>query len=365
LTEAGQLEKATATLDEAQSIAAANGDEVQRAHARVQALLLALKLAPNKAAAEIARALPELRNEFARGLDEVGVCQTLQLAAAMHWEHARSAAAEDAWQRAAEYARRANDRRQLTEILGWLASAALWGPTSAAEGIRHCEDYLEEIGNHHRGQAVVLLHMAGLYAMQDKLKIAHATLNRAKSHLDSLGPTMTAVIIQPAAFIAMLAGDPATAEMHLRSEYESLKQMGEKGILAITAALLAKAIVAQGERRYDEATQLIVIRQEAGAGEDLSAQIMCQGLSARILADHGHHAEAVELASSAATLAAQTDLLSPRADVLLDLAEVLAASGHVSEARAVATQALDLYQRKGNLPGTRESLRYLTRYAYF
>jgi ATP/maltotriose-dependent transcriptional regulator MalT len=163
----------------------------------------------------------------------------------------------------------------------------------------------------------------------------------------------------------MLAGDPATAEMHLRSEYESLKQMGEKGILAITAALLAKAIVAQGERRYDEATQLIAISQEAGAGEDLSAQIMCQGLSARILADHGHHAEAVELASSAATLAAQTDLLSPRADVLLDLAEVLAASGHVSEARAVATQALDLYQRKGNLPGTRESLRYLTRYAYF
>ena len=52
----------------------------------------------------------------------------------MHWNHGRSAAAEDAWQRAAEYARRANDRSQLTEILGWLASAALWGPTPASEG---------------------------------------------------------------------------------------------------------------------------------------------------------------------------------------------------------------------------------------
>ena len=79
----------------------------------------------------------------------------------------RSAAAEDAWQRAAEYARRVHDRRQLIEILGWLASAALWGPTPAPEGIRRCEDYLNEAGNHPSGQAVILLHMAGLHAMQD------------------------------------------------------------------------------------------------------------------------------------------------------------------------------------------------------
>jgi DNA-binding SARP family transcriptional activator len=364
LTEAGQLEKAVATLDDAQHIAAAHGDEAQRAHARVQALLLDLKLAPNKAATEIAQALPELRNEFAQSLDEVGVCQTLQLEAAMYWEHASSAAAEDAWQRAAEYARQANDRRQLTEILGWLASAALWGPTPAAAGIRRCKDFLDEVGNHPRGQAVILKHMAALYAMQDQFETAHATLNCARFYLDSLGPTMTAAVTQPAALIAMLAGDPATAEMHLRLEYDSLSQMGEKGILATTAALLAKAIAAQGERRYREATKLIAISQEAAAGEDLSAQIICQGLSARILAHRGRYAEALKLASSAATLAAQTDLLSPHAEVLLDLAHVLAASGRISEAHAVATQALHLYQRKGNLPGTRESLGYLTRYAH-
>ena len=39
---------------------------------------------------------------------------------------------------------------------------------------------------------------------------------------------MTAAITQPAAFIAMLAGDPATAQFHLRLEYESLSLMGEK-----------------------------------------------------------------------------------------------------------------------------------------
>ena len=66
LIEAGQFEKAEATLDHAQRITAANGDERQHAHARVEALLLHLKMNPSEAAMEIARALPELRREFER-----------------------------------------------------------------------------------------------------------------------------------------------------------------------------------------------------------------------------------------------------------------------------------------------------------
>jgi tetratricopeptide (TPR) repeat protein len=304
-----------------------------------------------------------LLREFERTLDELGLCRTLQLQAALHWDHAKSAAAQDAWQHAAEYARRVNDRRQLTEILGWLASAALWGPTPATVGIRQCEDYLDEIGNHPTGQAVVLRHMAGLYAMQDSVATANATLKRAKALLAALGPTMTAALTEPAAFVAMLAGDPAAAETHLRLQYESLDRMGERGYLATTTALLARAIVVQGQDRYDEATRLITISREAGADEDLSAQIICQGLSARILAYRGRHAEAAALADSAVALAAQTDLLSQHADTLLDYAQVVAAASRIPEAYAAATQALDLYQRKDNLPGVRESLRHLAQYA--
>jgi DNA-binding SARP family transcriptional activator/tetratricopeptide (TPR) repeat protein len=363
LTEAGQLEKAMATLDDAQRIAAANGDEGQRAHARAQALLSDLRLMPNRAAVQIAQALPVLRAQFARGQDDQGLCQALRLEAAVHWIHGRSAAAEEAWRRAARYARRANDRRQLTEILGWLASAALWGPTPAAEGIRRCADYLGEVGNHPRGQVVILNHMAGLHAMQDQAETAHATLNRAKSYLDALGPTMTAAVTQPAAFVAMLVGDPATAEMHLRFACDALSLMGEKDNLATAAALLARAIAAQGQARYGEASQLVALSLETAAGEDLVTEIIGQGLSARMLADRGRHAEATELASSAVALAARTDLLSQHADALLDLAHVLVAAGRFPEAHTAATQARDLYQRKGNLPGARESLGYLTRYA--
>ena len=360
---AGNFEKARTTLDHAQRIAAAHNDERQHAHAWVQALLVDLEVNLNNAEMEISRALPELRRVFNRTRDELGLCRTLLLEAALHWDHARSAAAEDAWRGAAEYARSLNDRRDLAEILGWLASAALWGPTPAPEGIRRCKDYLDEIGNHPFGKALILLFMAGLQAMQDDVAAAQATLDSAKNLLDILGPTMTGAITQPAALIAMLVGDPVTAERYLRLEYDTLHQMGERRHLATTAAKLARAIAAQGQSRYDEATRLIAISQEAAAGEDLSTQAVSQGLSARILADLGRHREAEEIARSAAALAEQSDLLSEHADTLLDLAHVLAAAGRIPEAHAAATRALDLYQRKGNLPGARESLLYLAQYA--
>jgi tetratricopeptide (TPR) repeat protein len=136
--------------------------------------------------------------------------------------------------------------------------------------------------------------------------------------------------------------------------------MGEKGFLSTTAALLARAIMAQGKGRCAEASELIVVSQQAAGGDDLSAQIIGQGVSARILAEGGRHGDAVELASAAVALAAQTDFLSQHADALLALAHTMAASGRLDEAQRAVTQALDLYQRKGNLPGVRESLAALT-----
>jgi DNA-binding SARP family transcriptional activator/predicted ATPase len=363
LIEAGHLERARATLDQAQRITAAHGDARQHARARAEILLLRLKMDPDEAELEIARALPELRREFEASQDHRGICRTLQLEAALHWNHSRSGPAEIAWLRAADFARAVNDRRQLADIASWLASAALWGPTPAREGIQRCQDYLDEIGNHPLGKAEILLNLAGLYAMQDDFTAARATLGSAKSLLEALGPTMTAVMLQPAALIAMLDGDPAAAETYLRLEYDSLYGMGERRFLATTAATLARAVAAQGPGRYDEAIRLITISGEAAADEDLCAQAVGRAVHARILADQGHYHEAEELARSAADLAARTDLLSDRADVELELAHVLAAAGHAAEAHLAAARALDLYHRKGNLPGARESLRRLAQSA--
>src|SRR5262245_10414019 len=272
LVEAGEFGKAKATLGQAQRMTAVNGDERQRAHAQVEALWLHLRVNPSEAIIDISRALPELRREFEEAQDDLGICNALQLEAALHWEHSRSGAAEYAWQRAADYARKVNDRRQLADIFSWLASAALWGPTPAPEGIQRCKEYLDEIGNHPIGKAEIHLNLAGLYAMQDDFTTAKARLDTAKSLLETLGPTMTAAITQQAALIAMLADDPATAEGYLQHEYDSLYQMGERRFLTTTAATLARAIAAQGPSRYDEALRLLAMSREAVADEDLSTQ---------------------------------------------------------------------------------------------
>ena len=61
-------------------------------------------MSPDEAELEIAHALPGLRREFGASQDDLGICRTLQLEAAPHWNHARSGAAEYAWLRAADYA---------------------------------------------------------------------------------------------------------------------------------------------------------------------------------------------------------------------------------------------------------------------
>jgi DNA-binding SARP family transcriptional activator len=361
LMEAGRLDQAGRALADARRVAEAAGDQRLAARARVQRLLLGLQVDMSATAAEVGQALPELLATFEREGDEAGRCQAWRLRAAVHWLQADSAAAEDAWRQAAAHARRAGDERQLTEVLGWLASASLWGPAPAPEGIRNCERYLEEVGSHQTGEAVILNHLAGLYAMQDRAAEAGRLLARGMAAFEELGVTMTSSVTHPASFVAMLAGDAATAEAHLRRDYEGLEAMGEKGYLATTAAFLAQAIAAQG--RLEEAERFIAVSREAAGEDDWSAQMVWQGLQARILAARGRLAEAEALARSAVALAARTDFLNQHGDALLELATVLAAAGRTAEAQAAVGDALDLYRRKGNLvaaAGARRRLERLT-----
>jgi len=359
LMEAGRLDQASRALEDAGRIAVAAGDERLAARARVQRLLLELQLEIGHAAAEVGEALPELLGVFEEAADEVGLCQAWRLRAFVLWTQASSAAAEDAWRQAAVHARRARDERQLTEVLGWLASAALWGPTPATEGIRLCDRYLEEVGSHQTGEAVILNHLAGLYAMQGRAEEARQALARGLAAFEELGVTMTSSVTHPASFVAMLAGDAATAEAHLRRDYLRLEEMGERNMLATTAAFLAQALAALG--RGDEAERFIEASREAAGGEDLSAQMVWQGLRARILAARGHLREAEELARSAVALAARTDFLNQHGDALLELAVVLDHGGRTPEVRAAVGEAIDLYQRKGNLVNAARARQWMER----
>jgi tetratricopeptide (TPR) repeat protein len=74
---------------------------------------------------------------------------------------------------------------------------------------------------------------------------------------------------------------------------------------------------------------------------------------AKVLARRGRQAEAEKLIRDAVAIAETTDMLDQQADVYLDLAEVLALGGRRREAAAAFGQALERYQRKGNLVSAR------------
>jgi tetratricopeptide (TPR) repeat protein len=307
LMEAGQLDEAAGALEEAQRVAEAAGHRRAWAHARVQQLFLGLQVDTQRATATVTRLLPQVLDIFERGGDELGLCLAWRLRAAVRWTQANSAAAEEAWQRAADHARRAHDERQLNEILGWLASAALWGPTPAPDGIRRCERYLAEVGPADR---------AGRDPQPPRRPVRDARPGRAGAravgprpgHLRGPRHDDDLAVTHPASFVAMVTGDPAMAETHLRRDYDSLQRMGEKGYLATTTALLARALAAQG--RHSEAEQFIRVSRQAGAAEDASAQMVWQGTWGRVLAYRGRLAEAEKPARAAVSLAEGTDLLN-------------------------------------------------------
>jgi tetratricopeptide (TPR) repeat protein len=186
---------------------------------------------------------------------------------------------------------------------------------------------------------------AALHAMAGDFDEARRLVQTADEILSELGDLQSAVA-QQEALVEMLAGDPGAAEARLRRGYERLEQMGEKALLASTAAMLAQALYAQG--RHDEAAQVCDVSEKAAAEDDISAQIGWRGVRAKLLAAERWD-EAHSLAAEAVRLAERTDFLTIHAEALVDLAEVLRQGGRADEADAALAEALALFERKGDV----------------
>jgi tetratricopeptide (TPR) repeat protein len=258
----------------------------------------------------------------------------------------RVARADEAWRRAAEHARRAGNEPALFEVLDWRAAAAVFGPMPVPEAIDLCQELHEQVRSSPVVLASVLHALSSLHAMKGDFEEARRLLDAGDEILGELGG-LHAAVSQEEALVEMLAGQPQAAEERLRTGYERLEKMGEKALLATTAAMLAQAVYAQG--RHDEAEELCRASEEAAAANDLSAQVTWRGVCAKLRAEHGLTDDAEALAREAVRLAEPTDFLTIRADALLDLAAVLRHGGRSSEADESIRAALELYKEKGDV----------------
>ena len=349
LIDAGGAEheaEAERALAEARQIASGAHDERADSHALVQQQFLQLLRVEHRSTDEAARAVESVLPVFERHDDQHGLCTVRRLEALLRWNAARAAPAAEAWEQAAEHARRAGDEDVRSEILSWLATSLFFGPTAVPEAIRRCEEIRVEVSANPSSEAWTLRSLAGLHAMDGRFGTARELLADANAIFEDLGQTRYSSVPDIDGIVEFLAGDLAAAERRLRAGYLALEEMGDRAFRPTTAAHLADAVYAQG--RDDDAKRLTEISEELAARDDLLTQVIWRRVRAKVMARQGRIDEAEDLAREAVTISASTDFLNIRADALVDLAKIYHQAGRLDETKVAAAEGVALYEQKGN-----------------
>jgi predicted ATPase/class 3 adenylate cyclase len=351
LFEAGRLADADRVLDEATDLARRFEQRSLESRARAERQFVRLHREPSSEAMEDARRAAEgALQTFDEHAEDFGQSRVWCLQADIDWIQGQAGRADDAWARAAVHARSADEQWQLSWILGYRATAALYGPTPVREAIARCAAIREQVRASAVAVAVTLQPLAALHAMLADFDTARSLIRQGNQILEEVGGMgMQSAPGHHEALVEMLAGRPDIAEERLRLGYHKLEQMGEKTMLSTSAAMLAQAIYAQG--RTDEAERFCDVSERTAAAEDLWTQVLWRSVRGKLLARQGLVDEGAALAREAVRLIERTDLLCDHGDALLDLAEVLRLDPGpaAEEERTLVRKAVAVYQKKGNV----------------
>ena len=123
--------------------------------------------------------------------------------------------------------------------------------------------------------------------------------------------------------------------------------MDETSLRSTWAAMLAQAIAAQG--RLDEALALAEESRKLAADDDFDSQSRWRRAESLVMAARGRYDEAIRLADEAVAITTDTEDIAHQGEALVDLARALSGAGRDEEAAEVLGQALERYERKGNI----------------
>jgi tetratricopeptide (TPR) repeat protein len=352
LTETGELNAAKVVLDEAVDLARAAADREQEALALFYRLELSMWLG-EPAAYEVAEGHARgMITQFEKDRNEVGLARAWRLLSAT----LGGADAERAGERALSYARSSGDRRTELEVIQYVCGTLDGGPTPVGAALDRCSELWESAkGDLYTQAAIVLFGQAPLQAKAGRFDEARDGLNFAKGVFEDLGLTLflAAGWAQTAAELELLDGEPAEAERYLDEGIAVLERIGERGYWSSSLALLlSRSAFLQG--RLDEAWRFLQRSQEVGEPGVVGSKVLWNRMRARLLAEEGRSAEAVDAARQAVDLE-DDEAIGGRANALIDLGEVLALAGSRSEAIACFEEAVGLHERKGDVVSARRA----------
>jgi len=346
LYEAGELERAKATLAQAIDEAGTAREQALEARAKlgrifVQAQTGGAFAAPQDAAAiEIAK-LEELQ-------DDAGLAEGWYVMAAFQSWLGHSELGGASYQRAIDHARLAGNRRIVTAALAFRVLLQSWGFRNAVDGLRETDEllathagtsiepplrlaralHLSFLGEHEASREDQILGNELYRQFGNELLRAASNMSRASSELR--------------------AGSLDAAEAATRQGIDALEQFGGTGFLSTTVGLLAETLYRQG--RYDEAEELAGRTAELAMADDFDPLFRWRAVLARVLAQRGEFVEAEKLAREGVDIVEETDWHLHRGEAFTALGEVLELAGRRDEARAVYEQAIEAFELKGSLP---------------
>jgi DNA-binding SARP family transcriptional activator/tetratricopeptide (TPR) repeat protein len=351
----GEAERQEQVLAEALSRARLLGDVPGEWHARLEGHWLAdLTADPDEIRADAETAL----RAFEQAGDAAGATRACSILSILLREAGLVSAAEAEAERALDFARASGVSREEIRAQWLIVGALLDGPRPVAAAIERCGFLLEEASESVVGTVGANWGLGILRALNGEFDAARAHVGRARAVIEGIAhPRPLVTIALAAGRVELLAGDVADAA----ARYEEGLLVAEE--FGIDGSTLARSLVEVLclQRRPDEA-----VRRLRDLREPQSANVLEVArwsiARARVCALSGDFVEAQELAETARTRVAATDLLPVRAEAAQAYAEVLAAEGRSAEAADALAEAVRLYERKGAVAAAAQARRAVPLY---
>ncbi|HKB27685.1 MAG TPA: adenylate/guanylate cyclase domain-containing protein, partial [Candidatus Limnocylindrales bacterium] len=349
LIEEGTFDRAGEVIESGKQLAHEIGN--QRLEARAGLPTYHLRLNSTGSFGDTVAAIEQVEGAvavFEREGDRIGLARAWHVIGSIHNNAGRYDRAAEEMQRVIDYASSVGDDRLAARGAIISAYATLHGPTPVSVALPRCEEYLGLVHTDRSAEAIVLGVLAELHAMQGEFEVARSLCERSRSLVADLGSSVTAASTSlEASRVEILAGQPAAAEAVLRRDYVVLESLGETYFRSTVAGLLAGALWRLGQ--HDEAERFAEISKDIADTDDILSQVLWRVVVAKAQARRGAAEASMATALEAVDLASSTLDVELQADALTDLAEVHRILGQQDDSRIRLTEALALYQRKGDV----------------
>ncbi|RSM78150.1 adenylate/guanylate cyclase domain-containing protein [Kibdelosporangium aridum] len=346
----GRTAEGSELLRDVMATAAATGDNLAYAHARLQVDSHSQTGWWFPAADTAREALPE----FEAAGDQLGLARGYVRLAQEQQFLGSHRTAEQLLEQALRHAEAANAAPEHAMALGALGISLWHGPIPAADAVRRCRQLL---ATREHDVAIVTLNypLANLLALQGLEDEARACLATADRFATGLGFAEAAVLAPLfAAGVEALAGRLPAAQRLLREAVQLCRAAGDPRLVATASRDLARVLLRQGVCPEPE---LLGPADASGLPPEQAADHL--GAHARTEAAKGNAAMALSLAERAVAESLATDSPITRAITQLDLAIACRAAGHRATARNAAVRAVTWFDGKGHSVGARTATEFM------